>query len=109
MTAMSRNKGARGEREFARLMDDMGIACERTGRNGRTSEDVTHAIPGVHIEVKRTEKYAITAWLDQAEKDADDSEAVWVAFRQSGQPWRVIVDATWLIALVKRDMERSAQ
>lgn len=91
MGKSSRTKGAAGERELAQLIRRRGFACERTGRNGRTSEDVTHDIPGVHLEAKRRETLAIPAWLRQAEHDAPEGRVAVVAFRQSRQPWRVVV------------------
>jgi len=92
----SRTKGSMAEREFAALLVAAGFKGERTGRNGRTSEDVTHDIPGVHLEVKRRETLALPEWLRQAQKDCGSLEPV-VAFRQSRQPWRVVVLAEdWL-------------
>ena len=92
----SRNKGAVAEREAAELLRRHGFKGERTGRNGRTSEDITHDIPGVHMEVKRRETLAIPQWVRQAEEDCGELEPV-VMFRQSRQPWRVVVLAEeWL-------------
>lgn len=99
MSANSRRKGASAELEWAELMRKHGIHAERTGRNGKTSEDVTHAIDGVHIEVKRRERYDLDSWISQAERDAGES-VPWVVFRKSRQPWRVVVPAEWLLDLI---------
>lgn len=100
----SRTKGAVAEREFAEVLRKHGFKGERTGRNGRTSEDVTHDVPGVHLEVKRRETLAIPQWLRQAQEDCGDLQPV-VAFRQSRQPWRVVVLAEDWLALkrIERD------
>jgi Holliday junction resolvase len=53
MSPHSRDKGARGEREVAAILREHGISAVR---DGRLDSDLRHAIPGVHIEVKRTER-----------------------------------------------------
>lgn len=103
MSTTSRRKGATGEREFARFAREHGFVCDRTGRNGRTSEDVTHDIPGVHLEVKRRETLAVNEWVRQAERDAGDLCPV-VAFRRSRQPWRVVIPAAEFLRL--KQLER---
>lgn len=106
MGRASRTKGAVGERELARTIRAHGFACERTGRNGITSEDVTHDIPGVHLEAKRRETLAIPAWIRQAETDAPAGRVPVVAFRQSRQPWRVVVSLEEFLRL--KQIERGA-
>ncbi len=105
MTFGSRQKGAAAEREFAALIRQHGFTGERTGRNGKTSEDVTHDVPGVHIEVKRREALELAKWLRQAEKDAGDLVPV-VAYRKSREPWRVVVPAAEFLRLkaIERDV-----
>jgi Holliday junction resolvase len=105
MGRASRAKGSRGELELARIIREHGFACERTGRNGRTSEDVTHDIPGVHLEAKRRESLALPAWLKQAEGDAAPGLVPVVAFRRSREPWRVVVPLDdWLrLKQIERD------
>jgi Holliday junction resolvase len=89
----SRDKGKRGEREFAAEMRRMGFACARRGvqyAGGADSPDVV-GIPGCHIEVKRAEALNVYAALDQAMRDADPGSAPIVAHRRNGRPWVVIV------------------
>lgn len=107
----SRNKGARGEREFANLVRSFGFTCERTGRDGRTSQDVTHNIADVHLEVKRCESYDLPEWIRQAEGDADAGETPVIAFRKSRQPWRVVVPAVDFLRLkaLERDLEETRE
>ena len=106
MSAASRRKGASAERDLAREIRAHGFTCERTGRNGRTSEDVTHDIPGAHIEVKRCERIELDKWLRQAEHDAGALVPV-VAFRKSRQPWRVVLPLSEFLRLkaLERDVD----
>jgi Holliday junction resolvase len=101
----SRTKGAQGERDWAKVVRAHGFVCERTGRNGRTSEDNTHDVPGVHFEVKRDEHLSVDAMVRQAERDAPAGRVPVVAYRRNFQPWRVVVDADdWLrLKQIERD------
>jgi Holliday junction resolvase len=96
----SRRRGAEGERELARVISSAGFSAARTARNGITSEDVTHNIPGVHIECKRTERYSIDEWIRQAEGDAGELTPL-IVFRKNGQPWRAVVPFDYLLQLLK--------
>lgn len=98
----SRDKGSRGELEWAALVRQHGFDAERTGRLGRTSEDVTHSIPDTWTEVKWRESLSINQWWDQAEKDGGSKNKV-VAFRQSRRPWRVVVLADEYLRLKKME------
>jgi Holliday junction resolvase len=85
----SRSKGARGERDFRDLVRRHGFDADR---DGRLAADLRHDVPGVHFEVKRCETITLGKWLRQAEAECGDDVPV-VAFRQSNQPWRVVVPA----------------
>lgn len=96
----SRNKGKRGELEWARVCREHGYDCRRTaqycGNTGEASDVV--GLPGIHIEVKRAEKTLLYDWLGQAMHDAGaENEKVRsipiVAHRRNNQPWVVIMDA----------------
>jgi Holliday junction resolvase len=104
---MSRTKGAAGERELAKLIRSYGFECERTGRNGRTSEDVTHGLPNTHVECKRDERLSVDAMVRQAERDAAPGLVPVVAFRRSRQPWRVVLPAAEYLRL--RSLERDVE
>jgi hypothetical protein len=120
----SRTKGANGEREFRDVIREFGFTAERDGQtrvarySGDPNLDVRHDIPGVHTEVKRQETYLIDKWLSQSEMDSErESRATgiavesWVCFRKSQQPWRVIVNARWLLAIMREvvDLRREVQ
>ena len=88
----SRRKGANGEREAAKAINAaLGIDATRMGRNGRTAEDIDHAIPGVWVEVKRPARLAWWKYLIQARRDAGEKIPT-VMMRPDG-------DRSWMIAV----------
>jgi len=93
MGRKSKEKGKRGEGEAAKELARL-FSCEaRRGRQysgGEDSPDVTHSIPGVHVEVKRTEALRLYPALEQAVGDADDAVPV-VLHRRNNKPWLAIV------------------
>lgn len=87
----SQRKGRGGELELCRILQNHGIGA-RPGRPqsyGEESDIV--GVPGLHLEVKRCERWSLPAWIAQAERDAaamgDGAPAV--IFRSNRQPWRV--------------------
>ena len=93
MNGKSRNKGKRGELEFAHeLTRIFGIEARR-GRQfqgGPGSPDVVADIPEVHFEVKRTETLSLYKAMEQAIADAGEDVPV-VAHRRNNQDWLVVV------------------
>ena len=88
----SRNKGKRGEREFAALCREHGYICRRGQQySGIEGEDVI-GLPGIHVEVKRVEKLNIENAMAQARRDAGDKKPI-VAFRRNGERWKICMDA----------------
>ncbi len=88
----SREKGARGEREFARLLREHYTVDARRGvqyKGGPDSPDV-EGIPGIHFEVKRTERLSLYEAMAQAERDCGDRVPV-VAHRRNGKEWLLII------------------
>ena len=69
----SRDKGKRGEREVASLLRSYGYDAHRGQQfhGGKESPDVV-GLPGIHIEVKRTEAFRLWDALSQAKTDAGD-------------------------------------
>lgn len=98
MGKMSREKGKRGEREWASLCQEQGYDCNRTAQNrGKTGDagDV-EGLPHIHIEVKRTENLRLYDALAQAKRDAEangEGNLPIVAHRKNNCPWVVIMDA----------------
>ena len=71
----SRNKGATGERELAKVLRGYGYNCRRgqqyCGANG--DADVV-GLPGLHIECKRVERLNLDDAMAQAKSDAREEE-----------------------------------
>ena len=98
MGRMSRNKGKTGEREFAALCRAEGYEAQRTAQNrGKTGDagDV-EGLPGIHIEVKRTERFYLWDSLAQSRRDAAADKRGGlpiVAHRCNNCPWVIVMDA----------------
>lgn len=105
----SKDKGARGEREFSSFLRDYGYeairGCQNAGRDasGQEAPDIIHNVPGVHFEVKRTEKLRIQAAIDQAHKDANGKIPI-VAWRQNNWPWYAILPMDDLMEILRESI-----
>jgi len=89
----SREKGKRGEREFAGLCANEGYDARRgqqySGANG--DADVV-GLPGIHVEVKRVERLNVEEAMSQAKRDARPSELPLVAHRKNHCPWLITME-----------------
>lgn len=89
----SRAKGARGEREAAAAWRSVFGCQARRGQQfagGQESPDIVVAHPGVHVEVKRTERGNPYGWMAQAAEDCGEKVPV-VLHRRNSQEWLLIV------------------
>ena len=89
---MSREKGKRGERAVAALFREYGFTEAKRGQQyhgGPDSPDVV-GVPGLHIEVKRTERLNLYDALAQAKRDAGEELPV-VIHRKNDSEWVVIL------------------
>ena len=99
----SRRKGKNGELEIAHLFQEHGIPA-RTGRQYSGDPDAPDVLLPkeirelLHIEVKRCETYQWKSWFATLEEDRGDYPGV-LFFRQSGEPWRVVIDAEFFLKL----------
>lgn len=93
MSKMSREKGKRGEREVASLLRSFGYETSRGQQfhGGPDSPDVV-GLPGIHIEVKRTEKFSLYEALEQSKRDSGKDETPIVIHRRNGKPWVVCIE-----------------
>lgn len=97
----SRRKGATGEREFASLCRRQGYAnvvrtAQHCGKNGGQPDVV--GLPGIHVEVKRTESLRLYDALAQAKRDCKPGRIPMVAHRKNECGWVVIMDAEdWFV------------
>lgn len=114
----SRDKGGRGEREWAEFcrtfygLDDSRRTAQRMG--APDSNDVI-TFPGTHCEVKRVEKLNVEKAMQQAELDCGIQDALgppigpdqavpYVAHRRNRTPWLVTVRAADLLEFCRRVM-----
>ena len=100
----SRAKGKRGEYEVRDIVREHGFEAERGGpiHGDDKRADTVHDIPGVHIEVKRTERLDLYGAIRQAETDASvKGQEPWVVFRRNDDRGRAIVDFRYLMQLVR--------
>lgn len=103
MGKMSRRKGGDGEREVVRIAKAAGYPdAERTsdGRHQRTRGDIA-GIPGVTLEVKRTERLALRAAWSQCTEAAGPSDLPVLAHRWNGGEWIAMVPLDELLALLR--------
>lgn len=93
----SRQKGARGERCAAAAWAEAMGGSARRGQQfagGTESPDIVTDFPGIHIEVKRTERGNPYSWLNQAIADAGPEKCPLVLHRRNNQEWIVIARLT---------------
>lgn len=105
---MIREKGKRGEREWAVVCRGEGYDCRRTsqycGRSGDASDVV--GLPGIHQEVKRAERLDLYGAMSQAKRDARAGEIPIVAHRKNDCEWLVIMEAAdWFQLYRAREAE----
>jgi hypothetical protein len=92
----SRQKGAAGEREWSRWLNENFDLSARRGRQYAghpDAPDVVGGWPGTHAEVKRVEKVSIDKWMAKAIEDAGD-QVPYVAHRRNRCEWFVTIRAS---------------
>jgi len=97
----SRNKGKRGELEFAHWLTDRGYKSRRGQQHKGTpdSPDVITDLEGVHFEVKRVERLELHKALQQAIDEKGEGEMPVVAYRRNRSEWIAILRMEDLIDL----------
>lgn len=87
-----REKGKRGEREAAReLTLLLGTLVERTQQfKGNPHSADLEGIPGLHLEVKRTERLSIYPALEKVESESGEDCPV-VLHRRNGKRWIAVM------------------
>ena len=94
MPINSRRKGAEGERELAKVLQDYGYTEAKRGQqfcgvNGNA--DVIDALPNIHIECKRVEKLNIYNAMKQAKRDTKGKLPA-VFHRKNREKWLVTME-----------------
>jgi Holliday junction resolvase len=101
---MSRNKGAAAERELAQILsDELGFVVKRKLGQARDSGDDIQ-VGKFRIEAKRRETLALPAWCRQIEEHCQPGEVPIVAYRQNGQPWRVVLKLGDFLPLLRGEL-----
>lgn len=91
----SRQKGARGEREFAEVLKKRGYQARRGQQfsGGKDSPDVKTALDKIiHFEVKRTETLNLYKAMEQAIKDSGKGKLPIVAHKRNRKNWLIIME-----------------
>lgn len=103
MSVNSRAKGAAGERELSKYLNEhWGLDTHRgTQDRGAEAADVV-GLPGYWVECKRVERIQMLAWCRQAERDAPASVAPLVVWRPSREPWRVTLGLDDFLSAIPR-------
>lgn len=99
----SRQKGASGEREFAKVLRDANLDARRGQQfsGGTDSPDVVcPALTNVHFEVKRVEAGSLYEWMEQAKRDAKEKLPI-VAHRRNRRDWVAIMPMDVALDLLK--------
>jgi Holliday junction resolvase len=98
-------KGKAGERELCAVLRAAGFEARRSQQYCGVAgdEDITHTIPGVHVECKRVERLNVAAAYDQARRDAHPCKVPLVAHRCNRTPWLVTLSLSDFLALMKVD------
>jgi len=103
MGSMSKRKGAAGEREAAaKLNEVLGTHLHR-GRQyhgGPESPDLAGDLPGIHLEVKRSERLRLYEALEQARHDASVTQVPAVMYRANCKPWVIVVEVEQIVRLL---------
>lgn len=102
----SRNKGAAAEREFCALLSEhLGEVVKRKLGQARDSGDDVQ-VQHFRFEVKRRETLSLPAWCRQVELacKGDPRAVPIVAYRQNGQPWRVVLRLEDFLPLMAGDL-----
>lgn len=86
----SKQKGGRGERELAHVLQGYGYDAHRGQQfaGGVDSPDVS-GLPGIHIECKRVENLNIHKAYAQAVRDAEGQKIPAVFHRRNRESWMV--------------------
>jgi hypothetical protein len=87
---MSRDKGARGEREVAAIFRAAGLDVDRVPNSGglRIKGDLYGpGSAGLHVESKLAETWKLPEWLRQTEGEAGEGEIPVLAFRRNLGRW----------------------
>ena len=92
MGKMQRNKGVRGELEVFRIIEDhLGIHLQRNSQEQYETGGADQRLHNFVLEIKRCEDLKLRTWWAEAVKQIEYNEIPTLIYRQSRQPWRVMI------------------
>ena len=99
----SRDKGQRGEREFAAFLRDQGYDARRGVQfsGGPDSPDIVCEALPIHWEVKRVERLQWQSAYDQATAEKGEGETPIVAHKRNHGEWMVTLKAADFFRLLR--------
>lgn len=106
----SRDKGKRGEREFAALLREHGFDAKRGQQFSGSPESpdvVSDALAWLHVEVKRVQNLNLTDACVQAEGDCGGKPWI-VAHRRNHASWLITMRAETFFRLLRGDLPPGA-
>jgi len=93
MSINVRNKGSQGERECAKIIEDLlGIKCRRNLSQYQSGGFDLEGLEGWAVEVKRAKKATLPAWWKQTVEQAQAADlkpVLW--YRIDHKLWRVVI------------------
>lgn len=99
----SRQKGARGEREFAALLREHGYEARRGQQfsGSPDSPDVVTNLP-YHFEVKRVEQFNAYKAMEQAVRDSEATKMPVVAHKRNKGEWLAVLRMSDFLKLISQ-------
>ena len=100
----SREKGKRGEREWAWFLRHRGFDARRgvQYQGGPDSPDVVcPRLDYLHFEVKRSERFKPYDALEQGRTESRPDQVPVVAHRKNNKEWIVVMDADQFLRLIE--------
>lgn len=98
-------KGKRGERLAAKLINELfpGASARRGQQfcGSPDSPDVVSDLPGIHLEIKNSQKMAVYSWLAQTDLERAPGDVGLVLMKRNLKPWLVCCYAKELPQLVR--------
>ena len=100
----SKQKGARFERELARIFrehgyDDARRTAQYCGNTGDASDVI--GLPGLHVEAKHQERMTLYDWMAQAKRDAKGKRLPAVFHKKNNAPILVTMELDDFLEIYK--------
>ena len=100
----SRDKGCRGELEWAKFLTDHGYPARRGQQYSGLPDSpdvVCESLGGFHFEVKRTQRLSLHKAMNQAMDDCGEAVPV-IAHKKNHKEWLVVLTAEDFMRLLSK-------